>query len=119
MTEKKLKVEVNREFLENIIKYQETQRTRTNEIIKTFSGKDFDSFQFTLLCEHMVLLNGYIEMLDDTILSSESRVVEDDDEKEEHIILEEEVMMASHEIQKALDEHEYQLTGYGISFLTH
>lgn len=119
MTEKKLKVEVNREFLENIIKYQETQRTRTNEIIKTFSGKDFDSFQFTLLCEHMVLLNGYIEMLDDTILSSESRVVEDGDEKEEHIILEEEVMMASHEIQKALDEHEYQLTGYGISFLTH
>ena len=119
MTEKKLKVEVNREFLENIIAYQETQRSRTNEIIKTFSGKDFDSFQFTLLCEHMVLLNGYIELLEDTLLSSESRIVEDGDEKKEHITLEEEVMMASHEIQKALDEHEYQLTGYGISFLTH
>ena len=119
MTEKTFKVELSREFLESIIKYQETQRARTNEIIKTFSGKDFDSFQFILLCEHMVLLNGYIEMLDDTLLSSESRMVESGAEKEEHIILEEEVMMASHEIQKALDEHEYQLTGYGISFLTH
>ena len=66
----------------------------------------------------MVLLNGYIEMLDDTLLSSESRMVESGDEKKEHIILEEEVMMTSHEIQKALDEHEIQLTGYGISFLT-
>ena len=114
-----MKIEVGREFLEKIIDYQATQRTRVNEIIKTFSGADFDSHQFTLLCEHMVLLNGYIEMLEGTILSSESRIVEDGDEKKEHIILEEEVMMTSHEIQKALDEHEYQLTGYGISFLTH
>ena len=119
MTEEIMKVELSREFLENIIKYQETQRSRTNEIIKTFSGKDFDCYQFTLLCEHMVLLNGYIEMLDDTLLSSESRIVEDGDEKKEHIILDEEVMMTSYEIQKALDEHEHQLTGYGISFLTH
>ena len=119
MTEKKLKVEVSRQFLENIIKYQETQRARTSEIIKTFSGKAFDSHQFTLLCEHMVLLNGYIEMLDDTLLSSESRIVERDEEKEEHLTLDEEVMMTSYEIQKALDEHEDQLTGYGISFLTH
>ena len=119
MTEKTLKVELSREFLESIIKHQKTQRTRTSEIIKTFSGKDFDSRQFSLLCEHIVLLGGYIEMLDDAMLSSESRIVEDGDEKKEHIILEEEVMMASYEIQKALDEHEDQLTGYGISFLTH
>ena len=119
MTEKTFKVELSREFLESIIKYQETQRARTNEIIKTFSGKDFDSCQFGLLCEHMVLLNGYIEMLDDSILSSESLIKDHDDEKKEYLILDEEVMTASYEIQKALDEHEHQLTGYGISFLTH
>ena len=119
MTEKKLKVEVSRQFLETIIAYQKAQKTRIKEIIKTFSGKAFESHQFILLCEHMVLLNGYIELLEDTLLSSESRIVEDGDEKKEHITLEEEVMMASHEIQKALDEHEIQLTGYGISFLTH
>ena len=114
-----MKIEVGRQFLENIIDYQEKQRTRVSEVIKTFSGNDFDTHQFTLLCEHMVLLNGYIEVLAATALSSESRIVEDGDEKKEHLTLEEEVMMASHEIQKALDEHEYQLTGYGISFLTH
>ena len=119
MTEKKLKVEVNREFLENIIAYQKVQKTRIKEIINTFSGKAFESPQFTLLCEHMVLLSGYIEILDGVTLPSESRIVEDDGEKKEYLIVDEEIMMASYEIQKALDQHEFELTGYGISFLTH
>ena len=78
MTEKTLKVELSREFFEKIIKYQETQRARTSEIIKMFSGKAFDSHQFTLLCEHMVLLNGYIEILDETSLTLNEAVSADE-----------------------------------------
>ena len=54
-----MKIEISKEFLRNIIEYQEIQRTRINEIIKTFSGKDFNSHKFILLCEHMVLLSRF------------------------------------------------------------
>ena len=98
MTESKIKIEISKDFLESVIEFQETQKTRIREVIKTFSEGDISSLKFTLLCEYLVLVNGYIDVLEDTLIN---------------------YMIITREIQQALDQYEYDLTGQGISLLTH
>ena len=119
MTESKIKIEISKDFLESVIEFQETQKTRIREVIKTFSEGDISSLKFTLLCEYLVLVNGYIDVLEDTLKYSESRVVEKGGEDRHSIFLEENDMIITREIQQALDQYECDLTGQGISLLTH
>tara|TARA_Y100000296_G_scaffold16961_1_gene19933 strand:+ start:2092 stop:2451 length:360 start_codon:yes stop_codon:yes gene_type:complete len=119
MTETKIKIEISKDFLDSVLEFQEMQKIRIREVIKTFSDDDINSYKFILLCEYLVLVNGYIEILEDTMTSAESRVVEKAGEKRQSIFLEEDVMLATREVQQALDRYEFDLTGQGISLLTH
>ena len=106
--------------MEAVVEFSVMQREKIHEIFKFLPKTQCSSLQFSLLCEYLVVINGYIEYLHDVIEKSESFMREGyDGEEVEYLHLEEEVIMDSNEFQKAINEYEDELASRGISFLAH